>query len=266
MALPEIHTFKNDQFEMEYCSFGKGERPFVIIPGISMKPVMLSAAAITLGFQEFADDWTVYVFDRKKNIQPGYSVQNMAEDTAVVMASIGLSDCDIFGASQGGMIAQCIAIEHPELVHALYLSSTMARPHPMCHSVMGTWIKLTHAGDIPALNRGIHTRVYSPAFYAANRAAFAQLEEDGTPEEAARFRVLAQACLDFDIYSRLDEIHCPVFVVGSREDCVLSGEASEEIAEKLQCSLTMYDEYSHAVYDEAADFRTRMKKALLSLR
>lgn len=266
MSVPEVRTFKNDQFEMEYCSFGSGKRPFVIIPGISMKPVMLSAAGIILGFSDFATDWTVYVFDRKKNIQPGYSVWNMAEDTAVVMSSLGLSGCDIFGASQGGMIAQCIAINHPELVHALYLSSTMARPHPMCNSVMNTWIDLTRDGDIPALNRGINTRVYSPAFYDANRKAFAQIEEDGTPEEAARFRILAQACLDFDIYNRMKEILCPVFVVGSKEDRVLSGAASEEIAEKLHCSLTMYDGYGHAVYDEAPDFRHRMKEALLSIR
>lgn len=266
MSTPEIHTFQNAHFEMEYCSFGNGPRPFVIIPGVSMKPVMLSAAAVMAGFQIFTEDWTVYVFDRKKNIQPGYSVLDMAEDTATVMTALGLTACDIFGASQGGMIAQSIAVSHPELVHALYLGSTMARPTAVCQSVMNTWIDLTKAGSIPALNHGINVKIYSPKFYDTYRAIFAQLETDGTQEEADRFRVLAQACLDFDIYDRLDEIRCPVFVVGSREDHVLSGKASEEIAEKLRCPLYMYDGYSHTVYDEAPDYRQRMKDALLSVR
>lgn len=266
MSAPEIHLFQHDRFAMEYCSFGTGERPLVIIPGISMKPVMLSAAALAPAFSEFTSDWTVYVFDRKKDIRPGYSVWDMAEDTAAVMAALGLSGCDIFGASQGGMIAQCIAVAHPELVHGLYLAATMARPHPMCRSVMDTWIGLSRAGDIPALNRGINTRVYSPAYYDAYRAVFAEMEKDGTAEEAARFLVLAQACLDFDIYDRLGEIRCPVFVAGAREDRVLSGEASEELAQRLHCSLTMYEGYGHAVYDEAPDFRPRMKEALLSIR
>lgn len=169
MFVPEIHTYKNNQFEMEYCSFGSGNRPFVIIPGISMKPIMLSAAGVCQAFSDFTIDWKVYLFDRKKNIQPGYSVWEMAEDTATAMASLGLSGCDIFGASQGGMIAQCIAVNHPELVHALYLSSTMARPHPVCTSVLSNWISLTHGNDIPALNRSIHTKIYSSAFYESNR-------------------------------------------------------------------------------------------------
>lgn len=266
MSAPEIHTFRNANFEMEYCFFGSGPRPFVIIPGVSMKPVMLSAAAIMGGFADFSEDWTVYVFDRKKNIQPGYSVSDMAEDTATVMAALGLSGCDIFGASQGGMIAQCIAVSHPELVHALYLGSTMARPNATCRAVMTHWIELSEDSDIPALNRGINVKIYSPQFYDAYRDVFAQMEADGTPKEAARFGVLAKACLDFDIYDRLDAIQCPVFVVGSREDHVLSCEASEEIARKLRCPLYLYEGYSHAVYDEAPDYRQRMKEALLSLR
>lgn len=266
MAAPEILVYNSDRFEMEYCRFGNGARPFVIIPGISMKPVMLSAAAIAAGFDAFTEDWTVYVFDRKKNIQSGYSVTDMAEDTAEVMTALGLSGCDIFGASQGGMIAQSIAVSHAELVHALYLGSTMSRPNATCRAVMNKWIELTKGTDISALNREIHTKIYSPEFYETYREVFARMEADGTPEEAKRFRILAQACLDFDIYDRLKEIRCPVFVVGSRKDQVLSGKASAEIAAKLRCPLYLYDGYSHAVYDEAPDYRARMKTELLSLR
>lgn len=265
MSAPEICAFRNSQFEMEYCSFGSGPRPFVIIPGISMKPVMPSAAAIAAGFQDFTTDWTVYVFDRKKNIEPGYSVWDMARDTAEVMQSLGLSGCDIFGASQGGMMAQAIAVTHPELVHALYLGSSHARPSNMGYSVMKGWITLSQSGDIPALNHDINGKVYSPAYYDTYRAIFAQLEQDGSREEADRFAILAQACNDFDIYDRLDEVKCPVFVAGSWEDHTLSGEASVEIARKLRCPLYMYSGYSHAVYDEAPDFRARMKQALLSV-
>lgn len=266
MSAPEIHTFKNDRFEMEYCFFGNGSRPFVIIPGISMKPIMLYAAGIMAGFQDFSSDWTVYVFDRKKSIQPGYSVWDMARDTADVMLSLGLSDCDIFGASQGGMIAQCIALNNPELVHALYLSSTMARANAGSRETLCAWLDLTKGSDVAALNHNINTKIYSPDFYAAYREVFAQMEADGTQQEAQRFRVLVQACLDFDSYDRLEGIKCPVFVVGSRADQVLTGSASEEIAEKLHCSIYMYDGYSHAVYDEAPDFRQHMKDALRSIR
>lgn len=249
---------------MDYFSFGRGSRPFIIIPGVSMHSVMPSAGAIAEGFQIFTGDWTGYVFNRKKNIQPGYSVMDMAEDTAAAMAALGLSDCDIFGASQGGMIAQCIAIRHPELARALYLGSTMARCTPLCREVMNRWLALAEAGVPAPLNHDVNTRIYSPEYYSRYGSIFEVMESSAEPEEIQRFAVLVKACLDFDVYSQLEKIQCPVFVAGSRADRVLSGAASEEIAQKLACSLYMYDGCSHAVYDEAPDYRARMKAALLS--
>lgn len=265
MDSPKICTCKTTAFEMEYFSFGGGRRPFIIIPGVSMHSVMPAAAGIMAGFQAFAEDWTVYVFDRKKNIQEGYSVMDMAEDTAAAMTALGLEDCDIFGASQGGMIAQGIALRHPELVHALYLGSTMARPSSVCQTVMAQWLALAEAGEAAPLNHEVNTRIYSPEFYDRYRGIFQPAEKDATPEEIRRFAVLVKACLQFDVYSQLDAIHCPVFVVGSHADRVLSGEASEELAQRLCCPLYLYEGYSHAVYDEAPDYRERMKKALLSV-
>lgn len=251
---------------MEYFSFGHGSRPLIIIPGVSMHSVMLSAAGIQAGFQIFTEDWTVYVFDRKKNIQEGYSVMDMAEDTAAAMSALGLSACDIFGASQGGMIAQCIAIAHPELVHALYLGSTMARPNALFREVMHTWISLAEADDVRLLNHEVNTRIYSPEFYGRFRSIFEAGEGTAAADEICRFDILVKACLTFDVYDQLDAIRCPVFVVGSRADRVVSAAASEEIAQQLHCSLYMYDGYSHAVYDEAPDYRQRMKDSLASIR
>lgn len=265
MDSPKICTCVTDTFEMDYFSFGTGARPLIIIPGVSMHSVMLSAAGIQFAFQAFAENWTVYVFDRKKDIQEGYSVQDMAEDTACAMISLGLRDCDIFGASQGGMIAQCIAISHPELVHALYLGSTMARPNELCRGVMARWLALAEAGEPAPLNHEVNTCIYSAEFYDRYRSVFEPGESQAAPQEIRRFAVLVRACTQFDVYSRLDEIRCPVFVVGSRADRVLSGEASEEIAKRLGCSLYLYEGFSHAVYDEAPDYRERMMNALASI-
>lgn len=265
MRSPQICTCKTATFEMEYFSFGSGPRPFIIIPGVSMTSVMPAAPALAAGFQIFADDWTVYVFDRKKDIQEGYSVMDMAEDTAAAIASLGLKDCDIFGASQGGMIAQCIAIRHPELVHALYLGSTMARPNEACREVMERWLTLVDAGQSAPLNHEVNTRIYSEEYYSRYQAIFASMEDSSTPEQIRRFGVLVKACLCFDIYNQLHQIQCPVFVVGSHADRVVTAAASEELANKLHCPLYLYEGFSHAVYDEAPDYRERMKKALLSI-
>ena len=50
----------------------------------------------------------------------------------------------------------------------------------------------------------------------------------------------------------------PVFVIGGKHDLVLTGEASEEIAEKLGCACYMYEDLGHSAYEEAPDFNRRV--------
>ena len=69
---------------------------------------------------------------------------------------------------------------------------------------------------------------------------------------------MVEACVGYDIYAELDRISCPVLVIGDKDDKVLGGAASVEIAEKLGCELYMYDGYGHAVYDEAPDYKQRL--------
>ena len=70
--------------------------------------------------------------------------------------------------------------------------------------------------------------------------------------------MLTRACLTCEAYDRLEEIRCPVLVVGGRQDQVLTGRASEEIAEKLGCQIYMYEDLGHSAYEEAEDFNDRV--------
>lgn len=255
-------TVRTDTFEMEYFTFGRGEKAFVIIPGVSMKSILLSAEGIEAGFAAFADHFRVYVFDRKKNMTRGYSVADMARDIADAMQALGIRNACVFGASQGGMIAQQIAIFRPELVGKLYLASAMCRTNEVAQSTLREWIMLAESGDIRTLNHGMFTKIYSPEYYETYRSIFEVMEPEGTREEVERLRIQVEACLEFDVYDELKKIKCPVWVVGSRCDRVLGAEGSEEIAQRLGCPLYLYDGFSHAVYDEAPDFRDRMLQAM----
>ena len=78
------------------------------------------------------------------------------------------------------------------------------------------------------------------------------------PKNVPRFIALAEACLTCDIYEDLSKINCPVFVIGGGKDKVVTGKASEKIAEKLNCKLYMYDNLGHAAYEEAKDFNKKV--------
>ena len=106
---------------MKHITFGNGKKNLVIIPGLSIHSVMGLRDMIEQAYQVFTDEYTVYVFDREENIAEGYTVREMAADTAKAMKALHIEKADVFGASQGGMIAMYLAIDHPKLVHSLIL-------------------------------------------------------------------------------------------------------------------------------------------------
>lgn len=261
----EVLTAKANGIEMDYCSFGTGKRTFIIIPGLSLKSVMTSAGAVVHAYKMFAEDFTVYLFDRRKNVADSYSVREMASDTAEIMKSLGITDADIFGASQGGMIAQCLAVDYPELVHSIVLGSSCSRANERVKEICGEWCSLAEKHDVKSLNHSFFENIYSDAFLERYGKALAMFEEQGTPEECDRFVIFSQACIDFDIYGELEKIKCPVLVLGAENDKVLTREASEEISEKLGCECYIYEGYGHAVYDEAPDYKERIMNFLKSI-
>ncbi len=64
-----------------------------------------------------------------------YSVYDMAEDTEKAMDELGLAGAIIYGVSQGGMIAQVIALKRPDLVSRLVLCSTAPYIPEQAHAV-----------------------------------------------------------------------------------------------------------------------------------
>ena len=267
MSIP-IETVKTAEFEMQYFRFGTGARPFVILPGLSVQSVMGAAEAVAGAYADFAEDYTVYVFDRRSELPDTYSVYQMGLDTAEAMRALGLFGADVFGASQGGMMAQVIAIEAPELVHRLVLGSTTSHIKPEDEPVFDEWLQLARAKDGPALYDAFGKAIYPEAVYEQYRDALLAAGATVTEEEFRRFITLTEGMRGFNVTDRLDRIQCPVLVIGVLEDAVLESDATMEIAVKLDekpgFSLYLYTGYGHAAFDTAPDYRERMLRFLRS--
>lgn len=245
--------------EVQYFSFGEGKQPFVILPGASIRPVILSRTAIEDGYAAFISNYTVYLFDYIKSVHEGSTIESIAGDIAKKMQELGIKNAYALGCSMGGMIAQCLAIDYPELVSKILLGSTIARPNELVSEVFKEWKELSLAGDVVGLNRAIQKENYSEEFYGKFKAAFQALETEGSPEEVARFVHVVEAMQKYDRYDELDKIKCKVFVMGSWSDNTVGGQASVEIAQKIKCPLYLYAKYGHCVYDEAPDYKERIE-------
>lgn len=106
-------------------------------------------------------------------------------------------------------------------------------------------------------------KMYSDVYVKRYRLFMPLLAILQKPKDTQRFIILAKACLNCNAYDELNKIKCPVFVIGAQQDKVVSGEASKEIAEQLDCKLYIYDKLGHAVYEEAKDFNKKVYDFLM---
>ncbi len=251
-----------DGFEMDYFTFGKGEKPFVVLPGLCIQSIMGAKDAVESSYGNVADDFTVYVFDRRRTIPDDYSIIDMADDTAAAMKKLGLTNTYVFGASQGGMIALALAIRHPQLVKKLALGSTSPHVHSGQRAVIDKWIRLAEEKKREELYQEYGKEIYPPDVYEQFKEYFSQAATTVTDEELKRFVILAGTIGDFDVTDELKKINCPVLALGSFEDLVLDSDATMEIAENLDYrqdfKLYMYNGYGHASFDTAPDYKDRV--------
>lgn len=244
---------------MDYITFGGGTKPLVLIPGLSFNRIKGLAFPMAVAYRQFARDYKVYFFDRKSDIPEGYSIDDIARDTARAMKELGLYGSYVVGVSQGGMIAQRIAVEFPELVKKLVLCVTLARQNETVNKVISKWVELVERRDFKAIAIDTIDKIYSDAYAEKIRWAASMFAAIISREDPERFIILAKSCLEFDSYDDLTKIKCPVLVLGGKEDKIVTGEASYEIAEKLECEIYMYEKQSHSIYEEKKkDFDNRI--------
>lgn len=143
--VPTVHA---NGLELAYDSRGSGE-PLVLIMGFSVQriywPEGLCDALAARGFRVIRFDnrdvgestWLEGVrapelrsmIGRRllnRPIAAPYTLGDMARDTVGLLDGLGLASAHVVGASMGGMIAQTLAIEHPERVRSL--TSIMSHP------------------------------------------------------------------------------------------------------------------------------------------
>ena len=243
-----------NDMDIDYISFGSGKKPLIMIQGLNTRGIKGSALPLAYMYRIFARDYKVYLFDRRPDAKEGITVREMAEDIAASMDQLGIVSADVLGVSQGGMIAQYLAIDRPDLVNRLVLAFTVSRNNDKVVSAIETWGELAQKGKMKELIVDMAERMYSESYLKMYRPFLPLLTAIQKPTDVERFVSLTCACFTCDTYDILNSIKCPVFVIGAKEDKIVGGDASVEIAEKLGCKLHMYENLGHAAYEEAKDF------------
>lgn len=252
-----------DDTDMYYVSFGTGEKNLVALPGLSdgLTTVKGKAIALMPAYKKFLKEFTVYIFSRKNVIPDGYTIEQMADDQVKVMKSLGINKACVLGVSQGGMIAQYIAIKYPEIVDKLILAVTAPYANATVVDAVSYWIEMAQKEDHFSLMLDTAKRMYSKKFldkYEKYMSLFSKLTK---PNDYDRFLKNANAILKFDVRDRLIEIESKTLIIAGSDDKTIGNDAPSELTEGIKGSeLYIYDGLGHGAFEEADDFYDRVYK------
>jgi pimeloyl-ACP methyl ester carboxylesterase len=252
--------------EMYYASFGSGKRKLVVLPGLSDGLATVKGKAFMLSgpYKNYLRDYTVYMFSRKNKMPKGYSIKDMADDQVFAMKELGIDKADLCGVSQGGMIAQCIAIFHPEIINKLVLAVTAPYANETAGSVVSGWLDMVKEDEYVKLMTDTAEKTYTKKYLDKYGKMYKFFISFTKPKSYDRFIRNAEAILRFDVKEELNKISSPTLIIAGDEDITVGNKAAHELKDGIQGSeLYVYQSLGHGLFDEASDFYDRIFKYII---
>jgi 3-oxoadipate enol-lactonase len=189
----------------------------------------------------------------------------MAEDAAALLAALELDSAHVLGISMGGMIAQELALAHPERIRTLTLGCTYCGGEGSVLPAPERLQQLTEAmmsGDrARALRAGWEINV-SPAM-AADDEAYARFEVIAHRRAVALPVIMAQmqACAAHDTNARLAELEMPTLVIHGTVDELLPVQNGRLIASRIPGSqLEILEDVGHLFFWERPELSAELMR------
>lgn len=243
------------EIELSYERAGSGP-PLLMIMGMSGTFDHWDAGFL----QQLRGDFETIVYDHRgvgasSRLHGPITIARLAQDAAGLLAALELESAHVLGVSMGGMVAQELALGHPERVRTLALGCTYCGGEGSALAGEEVQRKLAEAmscGDrVRAVRIGWEINV-SPAF-AQNADACARFQEIGL-RRAVSVKVITEqvrAVLAHDTSARLPEIELPTLVAHGALDQMLPPQNGRMIASLISdARMEIFDGVGHLFFWE----------------
>lgn len=160
-----------------------------------------------------------------------YYMGDLVADVAALIEHLALPPVVFVGLSIGGMVAQGLAAERPDLVRAVVLSNTAGK--------IGTpeiWEerrRTVRAGGIAALADGVLARWFTPAFHAERADELALWRHMLTRTPAAGYLGCCAAIAETDLRDSTAALTLPALVIAGSEDGSTPPDLVRETADSI---------------------------------
>ena len=269
---------KINNVEINYHTVGDGQ-PLLFIAGLGVDNMCWIYQV-----PEFQELFKVIVFDNRGigkstgSIAP-YSIRMMADDAVELLKYLNIEKSHIVGTSMGGMIAQEIAINYPNMVDKLVLCSTFAKPQNMVEIIMKGVKDIIGYNALDIFGINPHRLVFEKLFSYLLQQIFSEeflLENKKLIEETLRkylskltyvetFLKQTGAVYTHNAIDRLNLIKAETLIITGMEDKLVVPECSDVLAEKISRSkLRKIEHAEHGMHFEMPDIINKIVIDFLS--
>jgi 3-oxoadipate enol-lactonase len=179
-----------------------------------------------------------------------YTMADYADDCVALMDEFGWQRAHLMGISFGGMVAQHVALRHPERVDRLVLACTSSGGAGEASFDLLSVAGLSGPERAQVMLPILDTRndpttdppTYAPLFDVIAPLMAAPRLNAADPAAAMGARRQLEARADHDTWDRLDEIAAPTFLIGGRYDGQAAPANMERLTERIPDSrLQLFD-------------------------
>ena len=165
-----------------------------------------------------------------------FSVEQFANDTAGLMEAVGFDHANVLGISMGGMIAQELALNHPEKVDRLVLCATFCGGEKTVYADREVLMKMVDRPGTPEQQvRKTMTLLFPEDWLEEHEAYFQDFFHRYSIAPVTEENAMRQfmATVKFNTCDRLPTVQKPTLVAGGTKDILIPPENSRIIADQI---------------------------------
>jgi len=191
-----------------------------------------------------------------------YTLEQLAEDAARLVATVAREPIVWVGLSMGGMVGQELALRHPAQVRALVIANSSGGYGPEAKPMWQQRIDAVKSGGMHAVVEAVMARYFSDAFRAARAGTVARFRRRVLTTDADGYIGCCHAVMNVDTLPRLSQIKMPTLVIAGALDQGAPVAMSEAMAARIDgAQLVALPDASHiSVIEQPARFRAAVEK------